>query len=158
MVRAVRRAFVERHETALRAPPEQALAAVREVTLAEMPVVRALFRLRGLPSARASVYEQLLAAGFRELETGPPRLLLEAHGRPWKLGERVLDAPAPDAARMTLEFVADGERLVTETRVEIQDERARRAFRRYWLVVRPFSGVVRRLWLRAAARRAATTA
>ena len=154
MVRAVRRAFVERHEVALRAPPERALAAVREVTLAEMPVVRALFRLRGLPAGRASVYEQLLATGFREVETAPGRLLLGAFGRPWKLAERLLEAPAPDAARMTLEFAADGERLVTETRVEIEDERARRAFGRYWLVVRPFSGLVRRLWLCAAARRA----
>jgi hypothetical protein len=28
----------------------------------------------------------------------------------------------------------------------------RRSFRIYWLVVRPFSGLVRRRWLRAAAR------
>jgi hypothetical protein len=29
------------------------------------------------------------------------------------------------------------------------DDRARRAFRRYWLVVGPFSGLIRRRWLRA---------
>ena len=35
---------------------------------------------------------------------------------------------------------------------EAVDAAARRAFRRYWLVVGPFSGLVRRRWLLAAAR------
>lgn len=44
--------------------------------------------------------------------------------------------------------------LSTETRVWLTDARARRRFRAYWLVVRPFSGLVRRSWLAAARRRA----
>ena len=32
------------------------------------------------------------------------------------------------------------------------DDRSRRAFRRYWLVVGPFSGVIRRRWLAATER------
>ena len=43
---------------------------------------------------------------------------------------------------------------MTETRVQLTDEAARRAFRRYWFVVRLFSGLVRRSWLAAAKRRA----
>ena len=42
----------------------------------------------------------------------------------------------------------------TETRVHVADPAARRAFRRYWLVVRPFSGLIRILYLRAVRRRA----
>ena len=44
--------------------------------------------------------------------------------------------------------------LVTETRVAPVDDAARRAFGRYWLLIRPFSGLIRRRWLAAAARRA----
>jgi hypothetical protein len=43
---------------------------------------------------------------------------------------------------------------VTETRVLASDADARRRFRAYWLVVRPWSGAVRREWLRAIERRA----
>jgi len=48
---------------------------------------------------------------------------------------------------------ADG-RLQTETRVLLTSPDARRAFRAYWLVIRPFSGLTRRSWLRAAKLRA----
>jgi hypothetical protein len=40
-------------------------------------------------------------------------------------------------AKMVANFrVADGE-LSTETRVLLADDRSRRAFRRYWLLIRP---------------------
>jgi hypothetical protein len=47
-----------------------------------------------------------------------------------------------------------GTLLTTETRVLATDEAARRRFGRYWRVIRPGSGAIRRSWLRAAARRA----
>jgi hypothetical protein len=58
---------------------------------------------------------------------------------------------------MALELAAEPERegqslLRTETRVEAGDPRSRRAFRRYWFVVGPFSGFIRQRWLGAAAR------
>jgi hypothetical protein len=46
-------------------------------------------------------------------------------------------------------------RLVTETRVACVDAASRRWFRLYWLVVRPFSGVIRKAMLSAVAREAA---
>ena len=48
----------------------------------------------------------------------------------------------------------DGSRLETETRVFLTDRASRRRFAAYWLVIRPFSGLVRRRWLQAARRRA----
>ena len=44
--------------------------------------------------------------------------------------------------------------LSTETRIHRGDSVARRTFRLYWLVSRPFSGLTRILVLRAARRRA----
>jgi hypothetical protein len=43
----------------------------------------------------------------------------------------------------------------TETRIHLTDEGARRAFGRYWAVVRYGSNALRWDWLRAARRRAA---
>ena len=41
-----------------------------------------------------------------------------------------------------------------EPRVHATDTAARRAFARYWTVIRPGSGFIRRMWLRAIKRRA----
>jgi hypothetical protein len=45
-------------------------------------------------------------------------------------------------------------RLTTETRVACADAASRRRFRLYWLVVRPFSGLIRTAMLSAVAREA----
>jgi hypothetical protein len=59
------------------------------------------------------------------------------------------------AADLCAEPHGDGHtRLSTETRVLALDRRSRRLFRIYWLVVRPFSALIRRRWLRAIAARA----
>jgi hypothetical protein len=47
-----------------------------------------------------------------------------------------------------------GTRLSTETRIWCLDPASRRSFRRYWFVVRPFSGLIRIALLRAVAREA----
>jgi len=44
--------------------------------------------------------------------------------------------------------------LSTETRVHATDASAKRRFARYWTVIRPGSGFIRRMWLRAIKRRA----
>jgi hypothetical protein len=51
-------------------------------------------------------------------------------------------------------FVEPAGTLVTETRIQATDAAAHRAFGRYWLVVRPGSGLIRRSFLRAVRRRA----
>jgi hypothetical protein len=45
-----------------------------------------------------------------------------------------------------------GSRVSTETRVMPTDDTSRRAFGRYWGVVRPFSGLIRRRILALAKR------
>lgn len=151
----------ERHELRVRATPAQALAAAREVPLAAMPLVRFLFRLRGLRVLpQGSFLDVMSREGFRELEPG----LLVGVGQPWRLsgGLRAVDDfgafAEPGYAKMAMEVRAEshsiGALVVTETRIQLTDPISRRRFGLYWLVVRPFSGLVRRSWLRAAKRRA----
>jgi hypothetical protein len=54
----------------------------------------------------------------------------------------------PGTVRVVVNFVADGSRLSTETRIEAVDEAARRAFLRYWRVIGPASALIRRRWLK----------
>jgi hypothetical protein len=127
-----------------------------------MPIVRMLFRLRGLGRAAtrdAPVFEQLLAVGFRVVAENDREVVVGLVGRPWRFrgglrsGVDFLSFDEPGYAKMAMSFAADGTELTTETRVLLTDAAARRRFRVYWIVVRPFSGLVRRAWLRAAVSR-----
>lgn len=151
----------ERHSLRVAASPEQALEAARETRLDDVPLVRALFRLRGLGAERPGpLWETLRASGFQQL--GEDTLVLV--GKPWtpKGSRRAVDDfvgfSEPGWAKMALDLRAepdgDGARLTTETRVYLTDRASRRRFAAYWLVIRPVSGLVRRRWLRAARRRA----
>ena len=155
--------FVERHAVAVACRDgRRVLAAVRAVTPADAPVLRVLFALRGLPARGGeSLWEQLLRVGFVEVGKAPGReLVAGAVGRPWRLTERLRLVPDfrafddPGWAKMALGFWWDGRVLSTETRIRLTDEPARRAFARYWRVVRPASALTRRSWLAAARRRA----
>jgi hypothetical protein len=154
--------FRERHQRQVHAKPERVFQAVRDVTLGEMPVARVLVRLRGMRARmNTPILEEMRKAGFTVAAEEPAReLALAAVGQPWKLrgGERpggeFRSFARPGFAKMAFNFRLDGTTISTETRVFLTDERSRRAFRRYWTVIRPFSGLIRRVWLRAIARRA----
>jgi hypothetical protein len=147
----------EVHERRVPAQPEDAVAAALGIPIAPDALVRTLFKLRGLPGG--SVYGALRSIGFAELVREPDRVVLGVAGRPWTRRGRLapFDKAGPGDVRMALEVVATalgaGESLLaTETRVAAVDAPARRAFRRYWLVVGPFSALIRRRWLAAAER------
>ncbi len=165
--------FSERHRSWVRASPEVALTAARQVSLGEMPLVRLLFGIRGMrTSARGSLWENVVSGPFVDLGVIPgSEMAGGVIGQMWRLsGGRtpaITNAAEfasfnePGYAKAALSVaacsVSGGCELVTETRVLATDEAARRAFSRYWLVIRPGSGLIRRLWLRAAKRRAERT-
>jgi hypothetical protein len=127
-----------------------------------MPVANILFRLRGMRGKSSVSVFQRLPPTFSILAEEPDRELVAGGiGKPWQLRggglPRVEDFRGfaePGYAKMAMNFRLDGRMLATETRVFLTDEAAGRAFRRYWLVIRPFSGLIRRVWLRAIKRRA----
>ena len=134
----------EVHSIACARSLEEALA----TPVAADPVVRVLLRLRGLRTT-GTIGEAFARAGFQVLARDQQELVLGAAGTPWKPGGVVTFAEArPGTVRMVANVVADGRRVSTETRVAAVDEAARRAFRRYWFVVGPFSALIRRRWLK----------
>jgi hypothetical protein len=99
--------------------------------------------------------------GFDLLSASPTEIVIGASATPWRPSGTIgrFAEPRPGTVRIATDLrataVPGGCILSTETRVLAVDDAARRAFGRYWLVVGPFSALIRRRWLRAA--RDATT-
>jgi hypothetical protein len=144
--------FATRHEVAVDAASDVAYRALREVTFREVPLVRALLFARGERGRRPddSVVITMVPRAT-VLEDAPGEgIVLSVTGQFWRLRGR---GPEPPATAV-VDFRAAPGRLSTETRVHVPDPVSRRKFTRYWRVIRPFSGLIRVLVLRAAKRRA----
>jgi hypothetical protein len=147
----------ERHERWLPATPEEAVATFLACRAAPDLAVRMLFRLRGLRTD-ATIADAFARMGFEELYRAPAEIVVGASGTPWRPRGAIRPFAACDAGtvRIATDVRAQADTggclLSTETRIEALDEAARRAFRRYWRVVGPFSAVIRRRWLSAVAR------
>ena len=168
--------FAERHAVRVAAPPERAYEAMRRLDLRGSPVARTLMALRSLPAVfggrrrrrgLGSTMDTLLENGFVVLaERAPRELVLGLAGQFWKPTGgiarlepdefRGCDLPglALAAWNFTVLPTDEGSLVATETRVRCTDDAAHRSFARYWRVVRPFSGVIRKEALRAIRRAA----
>lgn len=156
-----------RYEIEIRAPLLGVYEAARTLDLKDSRITRALFRLRGLPEANLAL-EGMLKWGFILLADEPEReIVLGLIGRFWVRSPRIQSVPAeafigfnqPGLAKaaMNLAFIQKEDgivRLTTETRVFCLGADSRRSFRRYWFLIGPFSGLIRREWLRLIKRRA----
>jgi len=171
---------VERHERLVRAPLDRTEAALRGLTLRDVPGVAVLVAARAVPtlvtrrgrglrdSAGRPLLDQAVAAGFSVLADAPGQgVVLGLVGRFWRPGgdlvrttglPEFLEVSVPGTAKGVVGFTLTAEgaatRVVTETRVQTGDPGARRAFARYWRLIGPFSGLIRVLLLRAMADRA----
>jgi hypothetical protein len=174
----------EVHSVEIAAPPAAVLDALRRVTADEIPLLGVLFAMRRLPGRllgrpartaageaargdRGPLLEDILRSGFVLLEEGGREVVVGIVGRFWQArpdnaevggAAAFLSFVEPGWAKAAMNFsVAEsggGTRLTTETRIVATDARARRRFGAYWLVVRPGSGLIRRMWLRAVKKRA----
>jgi len=148
--------FATRHEVTIDAAAARGDRALRELTFEEVPLVRGLLFARGLGMPRGT--DGVLAAMLRRaavLEDVPGEgVVLSLTGQFWRLRGRGPESPAT----AVVSFGAEPGKLTTETRVHVPDPVARRKFERYWRIVRPFSGLIRRQVLHAAKRRAEASA
>jgi hypothetical protein len=130
----------EYHEQRVEGRPEEALDAALGMPVEIDGFVRLLVRLRGVDS-RGKSLEQFFAPPWAQVLERTPTTFVAR-----------VDRPSP---RIVFDLRArpddGGSILSTETRVG----GGGLAFRLYWLVVGPFSALIRRRWLIAAARRAA---
>lgn len=166
----------EYHELLVSASAASTFDAIRTADLAGAWPVKTLFALRMLPSVLtgASPLRSPLAPitlhgvvgeGFVLLAEDPGReVVLGVTGSFWRPTGNVTrtdptrfrEPPPAGTARGAWNFVvterSSGESLLsTETRVLCADEESLRNFRRYWMLIGPFSGLIRRLMLRSVA-------
>jgi hypothetical protein len=144
--------FSTRHAVAVAVDPARADRALREVTFKEVPLVRALLVARGLGlrSAKDTVLGAMVPRATVLEDVPGEGVVLTLSGQFWRLRGRGPEAPAT----AVIDFRALPGSLATETRVHVPDPVSRRKFGRYWRFVRPFSGLIRMVVLRAAKRRA----
>ena len=162
---------VMRHRRAVPVAPAAAWSALQRADLGDSPMTRMLLTLRGLrrPGARRRLtLATLPGSGFVPLaERAGREVAFGLVGRFWTASDGRIgvtpgefrDFSRPGYAKVVWTFSVEDDgagatRLVTETRVACVDAASRRRFRLYWLVVRPFSGLIRRAMLGAVAREA----
>jgi hypothetical protein len=163
--------FNEVHSRRVAAPPARVYAALRAIEAREIRGFRLLTWLRrfgrrlppsilhvpdGMP-----VLDAALAGGGVLLADAPPCEIVfglivigrERLPRPLT-ADAFTRATGPGFARAAMNFLvapdgAGGSLLTTETRVYATDRRTARRFAKYWRIIRPGSGFIRRMWLRA---------
>ena len=155
----------EWHEARVEAPVESTFEAARAMTLAQSPLIRAIFRGRELimgaesgPEDRRPLLEQTLAIGWGVLAETPHRsVVVGAVCRPWNADPGFRALPPEEFAAFaepgyakiawTLQAEPDGPNASVfrmETRVVTTSPDARARFRRYWAALSP--GIILIRW------------
>ena len=136
-------------------------------------MTKALFLLRGygrraLSTGAGTLPEKIVRFGFTKLDEAPGReVVFGIAGRFWRpagdlrhLADREAflafaeDGCVKGAWNLRVDPTDDGSSVLsTETRTAYYGPDARRKFRRYWTLVGPFSGLIRRALLRGVRRR-----
>lgn len=167
---------VETHSIVINASAKEVNRALWTADLGGSLIIKLLMGLRSLPEfmlrrgrvpprKRAITLQTIVDSGFGILANEPEEIVLGVTGRFWRptgnlssFKREDFDRPIPPGlARGVWNFSIKGDRpgrtiLSTETRVVCGDDVSRRKFRVYWFFVRPFSGLIRRLMLRAVKR------
>jgi hypothetical protein len=164
---------VEAHHIVIKAPREIVYRALWTADLGGSALIKGLLALRSLPQFIASGFHSLprhqkvtlqtiMNSDFGMLAENPnEEIVLGVTGRFWRptgnlspFNRSDFDRPVPvGLARGVWNFgVSEGNNcqtiLRTETRVLCGDPASRRKFLAYWVIVRPFSGLIRLIMLR----------
>ena len=158
--------FCETHGILIQAKPADIYRVANEIDFSDSLIIRWLFRLRGMSA------ENLTLRGLRKFrfetlgETLNKEMVLGLVGRFWTIGGGLKKIDAESFKRFdttgyakavwNFSLDADGSntRLTTETRIKCLDAESRRRFGRYWMFIRPFSGLIRMEILKAIKRSA----
>jgi len=159
-----------RYSILVRSSQESTAAALGKASFADLAIVRGLMRLRGyrLGSTKPALSpsaEGRRFGSFLELVSNPDEVVLGIAGRFWRPDGGMVRDLTPDRfrdfrrvgfAKAVWSFHVSpangGSQLSTETRVQTFGRAATVKFRMYWLVVGPFSGLMRKAMLREVKR------
>lgn len=170
--------FDEHHQARAVATPHQAFDAAWNLDMRASPLTCALLRMRELPyrlfkkgwdsKGLGYTLADMAEFGFLHLAHGPPReFVLGLVGRFWttdfgivqlephEFREFSQDGYAKVTSNFYFQPTPGGQTIIsTETRVQCLGPAAKAGFRRYWTLIRPFSGFIRYEWLRVVRKEA----
>lgn len=155
----------EIHETKIDASPEALWQAVRHLDFSASWLTRMLFGLRGIERVGLTLSDMVKSGPFRVFAVEPESewvlgLVCNTKMVPVPMETRdEFEGYAEDGvSRLAWNFLIEESRngllLRTETRVQCMGPKSRRWFLPYWMLIRPFSGVIRREMLRLAKKQA----
>ena len=171
--------FNEIHSTRVQASKEDVYNAMKSVSADEITFFHTLVWIRRLgqsgpesilnPPVGQPILDVATRTGFLVLAEEPKHEIVlgtlvgappgwQAHGKATPAAFKALDEPGFALAAMNFRLEDDKTDpgltiLTTETRVYATDPVARARFARYWRVIYPGSALIRRMWLRAIAKR-----
>ena len=145
----------ERHRVTIAAPAARVLDAVKTTDLLRDPIVRGLLKIRGKCPDVLTI-ESLGEAAFTVIARSDDEIVLGKVARFWQ--RKAIDHPdgatrfaafdEPGWCKAAWNFSLSSRNgstlLETETRVRSTDPATKRRFGAYWLLIRPFSGLIRR--------------
>ncbi|HEX5701748.1 MAG TPA: hypothetical protein VFX97_00855 [Pyrinomonadaceae bacterium] len=164
---------VEIHSIVINASRATVYRELRTADLGQSVIIKSLLALRSIPGYiarpcaipqnRQITMQTLMDSGFGLLAENPDdEIVLGITGRFWRPAGNVSPFNRPDFDRpvsagfargvwnFSVSEPTPGQTLLrTETRVTCGDPASRRKFLVYWLVVRPFSGLIRLIMLRS---------
>ncbi len=150
-----------RYQIDIHAPIERVYLAARYLDMSDSWIVRWLYRLRGLPKYSLTL-DGMLKWGFVLLADQPSQeIVFGLIGRFWTHSAQIQSVTVDTFVEFhqqgyakavgNIAFIPQGAgivRVTTETRVYCPDDTSRGDFRLYWLLIGPFSGIIRKEWLR----------
>jgi hypothetical protein len=157
-----------RYSLLVGASVEQTYAALTKANFSDLAIVRGLMRLRGYRLRHERATASNSQRGTREYGSflllatvAEQEVLLGIAGRFWRPDGGIVAGLTPEEFRgfhrdgyakavwnFSLAAGQGGTQLSTETRVQTLGRAATMKFRLYWLVVGPFSGLMRKAMLR----------
>jgi hypothetical protein len=168
--------FHERHEMTIEAPPDRVRSALDRVSWAEIGIMETLGRIRNVAISGSAARGRLSPApivdsiknpraAFFLLDDTPREFVFGLAGQPWNNAAVRLNAAEfptwaqPGSIKVAANFLIEDagnnrSRVVTETRVLACDATARKKMARYWALICPGSGMLRRSLLEAVRVRA----
>lgn len=149
--------FTEFHSIRIRASADAVYRSLHEFDSSQLVIGRVLMFIRSFGWAKSNaIAKGFTGIGFIPLADTPEEIVLGLVGQFWKLTGNIskinpadfhtFDKPGFAKAVWNFRIKATDENSVilsTETRVKCLDKRSLRIFKLYWLIVRPFSGLIR---------------
>lgn len=168
--------FHERHEMVLNVSADAARRAMDQISFADIGMMQTLGNIRAValrqPATkkappRVPIFQMMNNphSGFFPLEDTPREFVFGLAGQPWSNSgvrltpEEFRSWNKPGNVKIAANFLVEENsasscRVITETRVLATDDTARRKMARYWALIYPGSGLIRRSLLEAVRDRA----